>query len=189
MGSRSTLGAVIPLGQTSIGFRRRNRLPLHASHVVCRVARVPEKKGYRAMRKPRTSPMEHALRCHGMTDLRTREASDMTDFGDRVRIRESPETIDAGVAGLEGDVYGFTTPSVTGADVIGGSPDDTAVNVSIGAHGALWFLPDLLEFLHYNAGMEIVVGNIRSVRQVDGSWSQSDVGARPSSDSKIDHST
>ena len=34
-------------------------------------------------------------------------------FGDNVRIRVTPETEAAGVAGLRGQVYGETTPSVT----------------------------------------------------------------------------
>jgi hypothetical protein len=97
----------------------------------------------------------------------------MSDFGDRVRIKTSPDTTSAGVAGLEGDVYGFTTPSVTGVTVIGGSPDDRALNVSIEGHGALWFRPDLVETLHSNAGLEIRVGNVKATRNSDGSWSES----------------
>ncbi len=34
----------------------------------------------------------------------------MPEFGDRVRIRESPETLAAEVAGLEGDVLPFSPP-------------------------------------------------------------------------------
>lgn len=97
----------------------------------------------------------------------------MPSFGDRVRIKKSPETIAAGVAGLEGDVCGFTTPSSTGVDVIGGAPDDHALKVSIDAHDAeLWFGPDLVEFLDYNAGTEIVIGNVKAVRQPDGNWTE-----------------
>jgi hypothetical protein len=98
----------------------------------------------------------------------------MSGFGDRVRIKQSPETTAAGVAGLEGDVYGFTTPSVTGVDVIGGAPDDYAINVSLNTLGTdRWFRPDLVEFLHYNVGTEMTAGNVRAVRQADGSWAES----------------
>ena len=97
----------------------------------------------------------------------------MSDFGDRVRIKTTPDTEAAGVAGLEGDVYGLTKPSLTGVTVIGGSPGDRALNVSIEGRGALWFCPDLVETLHPNAGMEIRVGDLRSVRNADGSWSES----------------
>jgi hypothetical protein len=99
----------------------------------------------------------------------------MSNFGDRVRIRSSPETEAVGVAGLEGDVYGFTTPSSTGVTVVGGAPDDYALNVSIEGHGALWFRPDLVEIIHHNAGLEIRVGNVTAVRRPDGSWSETAV--------------
>jgi hypothetical protein len=98
----------------------------------------------------------------------------MTDFGDRVRIKRTAETSAAGVADLEGDVRGFTTPSVTGVSpVIGGAPDDVAINVYIEAlTDDRWVRPDLLEFLHYNAGTVMVVGNLKVVRQSDGSWTE-----------------
>ena len=34
----------------------------------------------------------------------------------------------------------------------------------------MWFRPDLLELIHHNAGLEVVVGNVRTIRQTDGSW-------------------
>lgn len=102
----------------------------------------------------------------------------MTDFGDRVRIKESPETLAAELAGLEGDVYGFTTPSVTGVTVVGGAPDDYAINVFVESKKAdFWIRPDLIEFLHFNSGSEVVVGNVKAVRQADGTWSESRIGA------------
>lgn len=95
----------------------------------------------------------------------------MSDFGDRVRIKTSPETMAAELAGLEGDVHGFTTPSATGVTVVGGAPDDRALNVFVESRNTdFWLRPDLIEFLHFNAGSEIVVGNVRSIRQADGSW-------------------
>lgn len=98
----------------------------------------------------------------------------MSAFGDRVRILASPETIAAGVAGLEGDVYGFTTPSMTGVDVIGGAPDDYALNVNLELKDeAFWFRPDLVELLHHNAGIEVNACGIKAVRQADGTWIES----------------
>ena len=97
----------------------------------------------------------------------------MSNFGDRVRIRRTPETEAAGVADREGNVYGFTTPSITGVSVIGGAPEDNALNVEIEGHEALWFRPDLVELVHHNAGMEIRVGNVRAVRRDDGTWDES----------------
>jgi len=95
----------------------------------------------------------------------------MADFGDRVRIKESPETLATELAGVEGDVYGFTTPSVTGVTVIGGAPNDHAINVFVESKKAdFWIRPDLIEFVHFNAGSETVVGNVKAVRQTDGTW-------------------
>ncbi len=108
----------------------------------------------------------------------------MISFGDRVQIKSTPETVDANIAGLEGDVYGFTTPSVTGVEVIGGAPDDHAVNVCLKTDGrTLWLRPDLVEFVHCNPGTEMVVGNIKSVRQSDGSWVESNIDDQPSTGS------
>jgi hypothetical protein len=98
----------------------------------------------------------------------------MSAFGDRVRILESPETAAAGLAGLEGDVYGCTTPSMTGVEVIGGAPDDYALNVNLELKNeAFWFRPDLVELLHHNAGLEISAGGAKAIRQADGSWVES----------------
>lgn len=95
----------------------------------------------------------------------------MSNFGDRVRIKRTPETVSAEVADMEGDVYGFTTPSATGVPVIGDAPDDHATNVYFEALSSdRWFRPDLLEFLDHNAGAEMIVGNIKAVRQSDGTW-------------------
>ena len=108
----------------------------------------------------------------------------MSDFGDRVRVKRTPETVSAEVADMEGDVYGFTTPSATGVPVIGGAPDDRAINVYFEALSSdRWFRPDLLEFLDHNAGTEMVVGNMKAVRQADGSWIETRV---PSSSTLLD---
>ncbi len=44
-------------------------------------------------------------------------------FGDRVRVRETPDSSEKGLAGMVGDVMGFTTPSKTGVTVIGQNDD------------------------------------------------------------------
>ena len=94
-------------------------------------------------------------------------------FGDRVRIRPTPETNEAGIAGLEGDIYGMTTPSVTKIEAIGGAPDDRALNVSIGERGATyWVRPDLVELVHHNEGMVMKVGRVTAVRTPDGTWTE-----------------
>jgi hypothetical protein len=92
-------------------------------------------------------------------------------FGDRVRVAATSETEAVGIAGREGEVFGFTTPSVTLVDVVGGAPDDLAFNVSFSDTGeSFWLRPDLIDLIDHNEGLEIRVGNVRAVRQADGSW-------------------
>jgi hypothetical protein len=94
-------------------------------------------------------------------------------FGDNVRIRVTKETQDAEVAGLEGKVFGETTPSVTGVQVIGSAADDFAFNVHIeGRSEALWFAPELVEILDHAAGTEIRLDGVdkKWIRTEDGGW-------------------
>lgn len=92
-------------------------------------------------------------------------------FGDNVRIRVTPETEAAGVAGLHGQVYGETTPSVTQVDVIGQLTSDYALNVHFENRDTeLWFAPQLVELIDHAPGTKIRVGNVHAVRQADGSW-------------------
>jgi hypothetical protein len=100
-------------------------------------------------------------------------AEEPISFADNVRVRVTPVTEAAGVAGLHGQVYGVTTPSVTGVEVIGEVKDDTAVNVFFAEQNAShWFTPDLLEFVDHAPGTEIRVANspTKSVRTEDGEW-------------------
>lgn len=67
---------------------------------------------------------------------------------DAVRIRTTPVTEAAGYGGAEGVVYGVTTVSMTGVEVIGEAEDDTALNVDFsGARPAAWFQPSLVEVI------------------------------------------
>ena len=50
-------------------------------------------------------------------------------FGDNVRVVDSEQTRALKVSGLTGQVYGETTPSITGVEVIRELKSDTAVNV------------------------------------------------------------
>lgn len=97
----------------------------------------------------------------------------ISSFGDNVRIRVTKETEDAGVAGLEGQVCGQTTPSVTGVYVIGPASDDYAVNVHFEGRGeALWFAPELVELLNHAPGSEIRLTGVdkKWTRTEDGGW-------------------
>ena len=102
-------------------------------------------------------------------------AGSMIDFGDRVRIRSTPETVSAGIAGKSGVVYGWTTPSLGYAEGIIGSPvDDRACNVQIDdSQDSFWLAEDLLEFLDHGSGMTAVIGDTTLVREADGSWTKS----------------
>jgi hypothetical protein len=94
-------------------------------------------------------------------------------FGDNVRIRSTPLTDELGFAGLAGSIYGETTPSVTGVDVIGELTDDYAVNVMIAARRTQhWFTPDLVEFVDHGVGREAKIGKTHLVRDASGDWSE-----------------
>ncbi len=92
-------------------------------------------------------------------------------LGDKVRIRSTDVTESLGVAGHTGIVYGYTTPSVTGVDVIGTSPEDYAVSVGIeGRNEQFWFAVDLLEFVNHGAGTTMQIAGRRFIRDERGEW-------------------
>lgn len=92
-------------------------------------------------------------------------------FGDRVRVRSTPETVALGLAGLVGQVYGETRPSSTGVEVVGDPAWDFALNVAFeGRPDAPWLAPDLLEFVDHAPGTEVVIGASRLVRSASGDW-------------------
>jgi hypothetical protein len=94
-------------------------------------------------------------------------------FGDNVKIRKSQETDQLGLSGKFGQVSGVTTPSATDVDVIGQTKEGFALNVTIESEGTqYWFAPHLLEFVDHAEGTTLQVGNIRAIRQADGSWQE-----------------
>lgn len=92
------------------------------------------------------------------------------ELGDTVLIVESPDTIAGGYAGRSGTCYGFTTPSVTGVDVVGEPVDDHAFNVGFDDGTSAWFQPSLVAVVDVNAGQVAVVGDKRFVRAPNGDW-------------------
>ena len=103
-------------------------------------------------------------------------------FGDNVRVRSTPETESAGLAGLRGQVYGCTTPSQTGVEVVGELKNDYAVNVFFAASDeAYWLAPELLEFVDHAAGTEISLAGVAKkwVRTESGEWLESETGDPP----------
>jgi len=93
-------------------------------------------------------------------------------FGDIVRFLTTPETAALGVAERIGQVYGITTPTVTGVEVIGRSAEDCAINVHLPEYKIenTWFAPTLLEFIDHAHGTEIVIGDKCFVRSLSGEW-------------------
>jgi hypothetical protein len=92
-------------------------------------------------------------------------------FGDNVRVATTPLTTALGLSGLTGAVYGETTASVTGVEVVVEVADDYAIAVQLdGRDGSIWFAPELLEFVDHAPGTEIVIGNRRLIRSESGEW-------------------
>lgn len=93
---------------------------------------------------------------------------------DNVRIVSTDETDSRGYAGRSGVCYGFTTPSVTNVDVVGGNEDDFAFNVHFEEEDVedAWFAPDLVELVDHGAGTTISIGDKSFVRRADGEWDE-----------------
>jgi hypothetical protein len=101
------------------------------------------------------------------------EHRDIT-FGDTVRVKATPETEAAGLAGLTGEVYGQSVPSISGASpIIGPLSKDYAVNVFFTDRNEThWFAEQLLEFVHHTPGAELQLDGVAGqwVRDADGKW-------------------
>ena len=101
------------------------------------------------------------------------------DMFDNVRILSTPETEAVGLAGLVGDVYGVTTPSVTGiAPIIGQMTEDLAYGVHFEERQeTIWFAPHLLELVDHGPGGEIRIKGVpkRWVRTESGKWEEIDL--------------
>ena len=96
----------------------------------------------------------------------------MFDLFDQVRVVSTPLTQNLNFAGLNGQVYGFTTPSASKIDVVGELTTDIAFNVQLeGQSKTIWFVPELLEFVSpAPVDTEVVIGNKRLVRSESGEW-------------------
>lgn len=102
-------------------------------------------------------------------------------FGDSVRIADTPETRESGIAGLTGSVLGETTPSSTNVKVIGNLDDDFALHVYIeGIENELWLAPDLVEFVDHRPGQTMSLDGIDKewVRAESGEWIEHDLSSK-----------
>lgn len=91
-------------------------------------------------------------------------------FGDHVRVVESDLTVSQGYAGRDGTCMGFTTPSVTGVDLVGSADADLAYAIEFENGESAWFASDLVEFVDFAAGTDMRIGDKRFVRRDDGEW-------------------
>jgi hypothetical protein len=96
-------------------------------------------------------------------------------FADRVRIRDAPETVARRLAGRVGEIHGFTMPATSGVDVIGASAHEVALGVYFDElKEALWFAPELLDFVDHGEGTTIRVqgSDVEWVKTERGDWLQ-----------------
>ena len=106
----------------------------------------------------------------------------MPGFGDNVRVRTTPETEALGIAGLTGQIYGETVPSLSGMPTVGPIPDDYAVNVMIEGHPeGLWMCPDLVEFVDHGPGITITLDGVpkKWTRSQTGEWLEESTEKQP----------
>jgi hypothetical protein len=99
----------------------------------------------------------------------------MAGFADRVRIKETEETSRLGLAGREGQVFGWTTPSITGVSVIGSPVEDVAINVDFDDLGeSFWFAEELTEIVGHGAGTVVSLDgqDVEWVRLPNGDWEE-----------------
>lgn len=99
----------------------------------------------------------------------------MTSFADRVRIKRTEETERLGLAGRDGQVFGYTTPSVTDVAVVGILSDDYAVNVHFDElDEEFWFADHLVEQIDRDPGRVISLERQDAVwvRLPNGEWQE-----------------
>lgn len=102
-------------------------------------------------------------------------------FGDTVRILDSAHTAKAGIAGLQAEVFGFTTPSATGISAVGPLAGDFAINVHVESlKQDFWLDPSAVELVSRPEVMEFSMGGktVRITRTTDGRHEEI-VKARP----------
>ncbi|MDF3128850.1 hypothetical protein P0Y35_06555 [Kiritimatiellaeota bacterium B1221] len=91
-----------------------------------------------------------------------------------MKVLSEKLTKNLGIADLRGNIHGETTPSVSKIEILGELTNDFALFVQPEDEtiDGFWIVPELLEFIDHAPGFEMTVGNIRAVRQADGSWAE-----------------
>jgi hypothetical protein len=85
--------------------------------------------------------------------IQKRSRTPKLEFGDRVQVRATDDANAAGVAGLAGEIIGFTRRSGASVTAIGAAGDDYAFNVAFKeTESTSWFAEDQLELLERPPG-------------------------------------
>jgi len=94
---------------------------------------------------------------------------------------QTPDTLQAKISGLEGAVYGFTTPSASGVTAVGPLSEDFALNVHIDSlKPGFWLDPSSIELVKRPEIMEFsVAGKTVRVTQKGGAYKEEVISARP----------
>lgn len=98
-------------------------------------------------------------------------------FGNKVKIKDSPETQEKGLAGKTGEVYGQTTPSIMDFEIIGTPKEDFAVNVYFDdLKTSYWFDSELLETIDDGQGSVITLDGVdkKWIKGQNGQWIEED---------------
>jgi hypothetical protein len=99
-------------------------------------------------------------------------------FGDTVRVVSAPETERIGIGGKTGPVYGETTPTISGADVIGTLTRDFTLNVYFeDMQQSFWLAEHLVELIDHGEVTTMTVDGSDKVlvRRADGEWIEKDI--------------
>lgn len=99
-------------------------------------------------------------------------------FGNKVKIRDSPETQEKGLAGKIGEVRGQTTPSMMDFEIIGTPKDDFAVNVYFDdLDTSYWFDAELLETIDDGQGTVITLDGVNNkwTKGQNGEWIEEEI--------------
>lgn len=92
-------------------------------------------------------------------------------FGNKVKIKSTPETEKLSLAEKTGDVFGQTTPSITEVKVIGKTEKDFAINVYFeDLKNSYWFDEELVETV------DNVTGSVITLDGVDKKWTKDSNG-------------
>lgn len=92
-------------------------------------------------------------------------------FGNRVKIKRTPETLEKELADKVGEIYGQTTPSMMDFEIIGTLKEDVAFNVHFEElNKSYWFTEDLLKHIDNGQSAEITLDGI------DKKWTKNDSG-------------